>query len=457
VVARSAKSAVTDSVGYGVAGGGPVAETDSHQRPDALEALRNPYVRKFALGKMASSLGAQIITVAIGWELYERTHDPWALGLVGLFEILPVLFLMLPAGTISDRFVRRNVAMGAYLALALAALGLTAISYTQAPVELVYGLLMVVGAARCIASPSVEALLPQIIDRRMFGNAQAWLVSSGQISSIGGPALGGVLIWALGAATWTYLIAAVMELIFVGLLTTFPPIRAEHTGERQSVKDLFAGFAFIRRNPVFLAAITLDLFGVMLGGAVALLPIYAKDILQIGPEGLGMLRAAPALGALTAALMVTRLPPWQKPGVVLLWMVVGFGASAAVFGISTNVVLSLVCLFLTGAFDSVSMVIRGTLEQMITPDHLRGRVLAVEFTFIGFSNEFGTFRAGTMAYYFGPVLAVAGGGIGTIVVVIAVAMLWPALARLGPLHTLKPLESREDSGEVAAENVGVSN
>ncbi|MGE3268469.1 MAG: MFS transporter [Chloroflexota bacterium] len=418
-----------------------MAETGSQEHPDALEALRNPYVRKFAVGKMASSLGAQIITVAIGWELYERTNDPWALGLVGLFEILPVLFLMLPAGNASDRLIRRNVAMGAYGTLALAALGLTWISYTAAPVELVYGLLVIIGAARCFASPSVEALLPQIIPRRTFGNAQAWLVSSGQISSIGGPALGGVLIWVLGAATWTYLIAAVMELIFVALLATFPPLRAERANHQQSIKDLFGGFAFIRRNPVFLAAITLDLFGVMLGGAVALLPIFAKDILQIGPEGLGMLRAAPALGALLAALMVTRLPPWKKPGVVLLWMVAGFGLSAAGFGLSTNVALSLFCLFLTGAFDSVSMVIRGTLEQMITPDHLRGRVLAVEFTFIGFSNEFGTFRAGAMASFFGPVLAVVGGGIGTVLVVAVVALLWPSLAKIGPLHTLRPPES----------------
>jgi MFS family permease len=432
-----------------------VAEADSRSHPDALAALRNPYVRKFAVGKMASQTGAQIMTVAIGWELYERTNDPWALGLVGLFEILPVLFLMLPAGTIADRFIRRNVAMGAYFTLALAALGLTYISYTLAPIELVYGLLVVIGAARCIASPSVESILPQIIERRVFGNAQAWLVSSGQISSIGGPALGGALIWLLGAATWTYLIAAFMELIFVVLLATFPPVRAERQGQRQSLGDLFAGFGFIRRNPVFLAAISLDLFGVMLGGAVALLPIFAKDILEIGAGGLGLLRAAPALGALAAALLVTRLPPFQRPGVVLLWMVAGFGAASLVFGFSTNVLLSLFCLFLTGAFDSVSMVIRGTLQQMITPDYLRGRVLAVEYTFIGFSNEFGTFRAGAMAAYIGPVMAVVSGGVGTILVVLAVAAIWPALARIGPLHTLRPNEGSVE-GHPATANATVS-
>jgi MFS family permease len=417
-----------------------MSEQHATSRRDAFGALRNPYVRAFALGKVASYMGAQIISVAIGWELYERTGDPWALGLVGLFEVLPVFVLMIPAGNAADRFPRRNVALVAYSALALAALGLCYISWSQAPVELVYGLLVIIGGARSFASPSVESILPQIIDRRLFGNAQSWLVSTGQLSSVSGPAIGGLLIAAFGSATWTYLVAAVLELVFIAMLFTFPaikPVKAEH---KQSVRDLFAGLAFIRRNPIFLAAITLDLFGVLLGGAVALLPIFAKDILGIGPTGLGILRAAPAVGALLAALLSAHLPPWQKPGRVLLVVVTGFGLATVGFGLSTNVYLSLFCLFLTGAFDSISMVIRATLEQMITPDHLRGRVLAVEFMFIGFSNELGAFESGAVAALAGPVFAVVSGGIGTVVVVAAVALLWPALARLGPLHTLKPLE-----------------
>ena len=412
----------------------------SASRRDAFDALRNPYVRAFALGKVASYMGAQIISVAIGWELYERTGDPWALGLVGLFEVLPVFLLMIPAGNAADRFPRRNVGIVAYSLLSLSALGLTWISWSQAPVELVYGLLVVIGGARSFASPSVESILPQIIDRRQFGNAQAWLVSTGQLSSVSGPAIGGLLIAAFGSATWTYLIAAVLELVFIAMLLTFPAIRPVKAEHQQSVRDLFAGLAFIRRNPVFLAAITLDLFGVLLGGAVALLPIFAKDILQVGPTGLGILRAAPAVGALLTALMMAHLPPWRRPGRVLLLVVAGFGLATVGFGLSTNVYLSLACLFLTGAFDSISMVIRGTLEQMITPDHLRGRVLAVEFMFIGFSNELGAFESGAAAALFGPVIAVVGGGIGTILVVVVVAAVWPVLARLDPLHTLKPLE-----------------
>jgi MFS family permease len=419
----------------------PSTPGSSSSRHNALDALRNPYVRAFALGQMASAMGAQFISVAIGWELWERTGDAWALGLVGLFEVLPVFVLMLPAGNAADRFVRRNVGVACYGVLALGAAGLTYVSWAQAPVELVYALLMVVGGARAFATPSVESILPQLLERRQLVNAQPWLISSWQVSSISGPAIVGFLIAALGAATWTYLIAGALELVFVAMLLTLPPMVPPPPTQKQRLTDFFGGLHFIRRNPVFLAAITLDLFGVLLGGAVALLPIFAKDILQVGPEGLGLLRAAPAVGALLAAVTVAHLPPWKKPGQVLLLVVVGFGLATVGFGLSTNVLFSLVCLFLTGAFDSVSMVIRSTLQQMITPDHLRGRVAAVEHMFIGFSNELGAFESGAAAALFGPIIAVAGGGIGTVLVVITVALVWPALGRIGPLHTLKPMET----------------
>jgi MFS family permease len=392
------------------------------------------------VGQVASAMGAQFISVAIGWELYERTGDAWALGLVGLFEVAPVFFLMLPAGHAADRFARRNVAMCSSILFGIAAAGLTYASWTRAPLEVIYGLLVVIGAARAFAAPSVEALLPQLVDRRQFANAQVWMVSSFQISSIGGPALCGLLIAVLGGATWTYSIAAGCELLFAVLLATLPSITPIPTLEKQSARDLFAGLAFIKRNPVYLAAITLDLFGVLFGGAIALLPIYAKDILEIGPTGLGILRAAPALGALAAALFVARRAPWQRPGQVLLWVVAGFGVATIGFGLSRNLEFSLLCLFLTGAFDSVSMVIRGTLQPMITPDHLRGRVSAVEHMFIGFSNELGAFESGAVAALFGPFVAVAGGGVVTLVVVGVVALVWPALAQIGPLHMLRPFE-----------------
>ncbi len=203
---------------------------------------------------------------------------------------------------------------------------------------------------------------------------------------------------------------------------------------------MFAGFRFIRGNPLFLAAITLDLFAVLFGGAVALLPIFAKDILDVGPSGLGWLRAAPGAGALTMALVTTRLPPWQRPGRTLLLVVAGFGLAALGFGLSRWFALSLLCLFFTGVFDNVSVVIRLTLEQTITPDHLRGRVSAINYVFVGCSNEFGAFESGATAALVGPTLSVVGGGLATLLVVAIVSAAWPQLARLGPLHSLAPRE-----------------
>ena len=407
---------------------------------DPYEALRNPYVRAFALGRMAASLGAQFISVAVGWELYERTGDPWALGLVGLFEVAPVFVLMVPAGTAADRYARRTVGMVAYTLLAIASLGLAFVSSARAPVEVVYGLLVVIGAARTFAAPSMGALLPQLVPPRQLASAQAWLISSGQLSSISGPALAGVLLAIFGSATWVYVIAAGCDLVFVLLLARLPAIKPRPYSGRPGARDLFAGLGFIRRSPVFLAAITLDLFAVLFGGAVALLPIFAKDILEVGPTGLGLLRAAPALGALVTALVVARGVTWERPGRLLLLVVAGFGLATIGFGLSRNLVLSLACLFLAGAFDSISMVIRDTLQQMLTPDHLRGRVAAVEHMFVGFSNELGAFESGATAALFGPIASVVGGGVGTLMVVLIVALVWPALSRIGPLHTLQPLE-----------------
>lgn len=208
---------------------------------------------------------------------------------------------------------------------------------------------------------------------------------------------------------------------------------------RRSASEVFAGFRFVRANPLFLSAITLDLFAVLFGGAVALLPIYAKDILDVGPAGLGYLRSAPAIGALSMALITTRLRPWRRPGLVLLWAVAGFGLATIAFGLSRSFPLSLFCLFLTGVFDNVSVVIRLTLEQTITPDHLRGRVSAINYVFVGFSNEFGAFESGATAALFGPTLSVVGGGVASLLVVFMVRAIWPQLARIGPLHTLAAL------------------
>jgi MFS family permease len=395
-------------------------------------------VRSFAIGRFAAIAGWQMISVAVGWQLYERTGDPWALGLVGAAELAPVLLLMVVAGNAADRYPRRNVGIFAHSLLTLAAIGLALVSWLNGPTYAIYSLLAVVGTARAFASPSVNTILPQLLAPAEFANANAWLSSTFQLAAITGPAVGGLLIAATGAATVPFAVAAVGQLIFIGMLRTLPLRMPPPATDKRSAKDVFAGFRFVRQNSLFLAAITLDLFAVLFGGAVALLPIYAKDILAVGPAGLGWLRAAPGLGALTMALVTTRLPPWRRPGRVLLMVVAGFGLAMIGFGLSRSFALSLACLFLTGVFDNVSVVIRLTLEQIITPDHLRGRVSAINYVFIGFSNEFGAFESGATAALFGPTLSVVGGGLATLMVVAIVSTVWPQLARIGPLQTLRP-------------------
>jgi MFS family permease len=386
-----------------------------------------------------------MINVAVGWLLYERTGDAWALGLVGLVELAPALFLMVAAGNAADRHPRRNVAIFAYGLLATAAIGLAVVSWVSGPTWVIYASVAVVGTARAFASPSVNTILPQLLSPLEFANANAWLASTHQLASIVGPAIGGLLIAATGEATTSFLAAAAGQTTFIVLLARMPKVMPPPVAHHRSAREVFAGFRFVRANPLFLSAITLDLFAVLFGGAVALLPIFAKDILQVGPAGLGWLRAAHGAGALVMALVTTRLKPWPRPGVAMLWTVAGFGVSMIVFGLSRSFALSLACLFLSGVFDNISVVIRLTLEQTITPDHLRGRVSAINYVFIGFSNEFGAFESGATAALVGPTASVVGGGIATLAVVLAVRAVWPELARIGPLHTLAPVDKLEST------------
>ncbi len=385
------------------------------------------------------------VSVAVGWQLYEKTGSTFALGLVGLVEVIPVVSLALPAGVAADRFPRRTVAIASHLTLAAAAAGLMALTLVGGPTWLNYVALFVSGVGMAFRGPSVGAMLPQLVPSRDFGNANAWFSSTYELASISGPAVAGFLIAAVSGAQLAFAFACLAYLGFVGVLLSLPKRPAAQTGQRQGLQDLLAGWRFVSTTKVFLAAITLDLFAVLLGGAVALLPVYAKDVLHVGPVGLGWLRAAPALGALSTALLQTRLPPWKRPGVVLLITVTGFGAATIVFGLSTTMWLSFVSLFLTGVFDNVSVVIRSTLEQSLTPDSMRGRVSAIHYVFIGMSNELGSFESGATAAMFGPVLSVVGGGLGTLAVVAFVAIAFPQLRKLPPLHQLQPLGAPQES------------
>lgn len=390
-------------------------------------------------GRFVAVLGSQIVSTTVGWQLYERTSDAWVLGLVGLVELLPVLVLILPAGNLADRLPRRHIALAAHLVLVASALGLALVSAADGPNAALFALLACIGAARAFSAPSVGTMMPQLLPPAEFARANAWLSSSFQLATVFGPAVGGLLI-AAGGPVLAYGVAASGQAIFCALLVAFiPVVHHPPTGQRRGARDLLAGFSFIRRHRVFLAAITLDLFAVLLGGAVALLPVFARDILHVGPEGLGWLRAAPGLGAAVMALALTRLPPWQRPGRALLIAVAGFGLATIGFALSRDFALSMICLFLTGLFDEVSVLIRATLEQMITPDPLRGRVASVNHIFIGFSNQLGAFESGAVAAFIGATGSVLVGGVGALVVVALCTKVFPEIGRLPPLDTLRPL------------------
>ena len=279
----------------------------------------------------------------------------------------------------------------------------------------------------------------------------AWLTLASQSASISGPAVGGFLIALSAQPARAYLVAAGAQFLVVLTLATLPTVAPPASPPRRRASDIFAGVEFMKRSPVLLASITLDLFAVLLGGAVALLPVFARDILEVGPAGLGLLRSAPAAGAVATALLVTRLAPWSRPGRVLLLTVVGFGLATIGFGLSRNLVLSLACLFLAGAFNTISAVIRRTLQQVITPNRLLGRVNAISYLFTDLSNELGAFKSGAVAALFGPVTSVVGGGVGTVATVALVVLAWPALPRIGLLHTLHPVNEPDTESEPAAE------
>lgn len=405
---------------------------------DAYASLRLSDYRLLLLGGLLAHIGLEMQAVAVGYELYLRTKSPWLLGLTGLAQFLPVLFLALPAGQAADRFSRKFLVQGAQFCIAISSLALAVLSWTQGSVDLIFALLVLVGIARAFNAPARTALLPQVVPLELLPNAVAWNTTGWQVASISGPALGGLVLGYMPA--WVvYLVSAGCALICVLLLSPIRPVRSHSRPvTARSLEALLAGIRFVGRTELLLAAITLDLFAVLLGGAIALLPLFAEDILKVGAVGLGWLRAAPALGALGMAIVLAHRRPFERPGQALLWAVAGFGMATIGFGISNNFTLSFILLMLTGALDNISVVIRHTLMQVLTPDEMRGRVAAVNTVFISSSNELGAFESGATAAYFGPVWSVIGGGIGTILIVILVAMRWPSLVRLGPLQSLKP-------------------
>jgi MFS family permease len=405
---------------------------------DPYAALRHRDFRLLLAGTLLASVGTEMIAVAVGWELYRRTRSAANLGFVGLVEFLPILFLSLPAGQTADRFSRRLQLTAAQGVLALASLGLATLSFLEGPVPLFFVCLFFVGVARAFSAPARWSLLPQVVPSGALTNAVTWNSTGWQLASASGPALGGLVIALSGRAADAYLLAGGCALACAALVSQLRPRPRIRIGEPLSFASLAAGLGFVWRTKLILATITLDLFAVLLGGATALLPVFAEDILYVGPVGLGWLRAAAPLGALATAFLLAHLPPMRRAGPTLLWAVAGFGLATIAFGVSTNPWMAGLFLLLTGALDNVSVVVRGTLVQSLTPDAMRGRVSAVNAVFVGTSNELGAFESGITAAWFGPVWSVVGGGIGTLLVVLLVMLRWPEVLRLGPLHQVLP-------------------
>jgi len=414
----------------------PAPGEDGHppERHDPYAALRYRDFRLVVAGRFVATLGEMMISVAIGWELYQRTNSALALGFVGLTLVIPVLLFSLPAGHLADHYSRQRIVIAAQMLLLFASLSLAVLSWTQGALPLVYGALFLIGVGSAFSSPAASTLIPQTVPPETFEKATTWSSSSWQLAAVIGPALGGAVIALTGGATLVYLLDACGSVIYIVLILLIrarpatPPAKRETTAQ-----SLAEGLRFLRGSQVLLAAITLDMFAVLLGGATTLLPIFAKDILHVGPVGLGWLRAAPSVGAALMALTLTHTHPFKRAGRTLLWAVIVFGLATIVFGLSQNFYLSLVALLVLGAADNISVVIRHSLLLLRTPDAMRGRIAAVNGIFISASNELGGFESGLVAWLFTPVISVVFGGIGTIVVVLAVAYLAPEMRRLGAL------------------------
>ena len=403
------------------------------ERHDPYAALRHRDYRLLLIGRFITGFGNEMLTFAISWELWLRTQSAFALGLVGLVQIIPVMLLSLPAGHVADQYNRKRIVIISELAIGLCVLGLGWLSYTEGSLFLIYTLLLVIGIARAFNEPASSTLVPETVPPHLFASAATWNTSVWHIASIAGPALAGVLIGFFHAVTFIYIFAAFAAILFVILLAMIQGRKLALAEKSATWSALKEGFRFMRDTKVILAAITLDMFAVLFGGAVALLPIYATDILKVGAQGMGIMRAAPSIGALIMAFTIAHVPPMKQAGKTLLFAVAGFGLATIIFGVSKSFILSVAMLGLLGAMDNISVVIRGTLLLTHTPDKMRGRISAVNGIFIGVSNELGAFESGTVAALIGPIGAVVLGGIGTIIVVLSVARIFPQLVNLKTL------------------------
>ncbi|MGN6368763.1 MAG: MFS transporter [Phycisphaerae bacterium] len=462
----------------------PSAPPPENQKHDPYAALRNPDYRRYFIGNACATFGIQMAGVTVAWELYAKTNSAFALGLVGMVQIVPIVGFALIAGHIVDRLNRQRLILLCTFCLILSyfALGLSsryasalpntgilgfantllsrfaslvgggdqsAAHFSNPHIPIMLALLFFNGCVRSLNQPAKYAIVPMLVSTDELPNAATWTSSMFETCNMLGPALaGGVMAillgnsfeshWAYASIYWFTAFCQLVQFINVARIHMHHP---ERKREPTTLKTILAGVRFVYHNKIILSTITLDLFAVLLGGAVALLPLFAKDILHVGPLGLGILRAAPSVGAITMSLIVAHTPPMENAGRNMLVAVAGFGAATIVFGLSRNFALSLVALALTGAFDAISVIVRHSLVQILTPDEMRGRVSAVNSVFISTSNELGEFESGLTAQWgknllgplYGPMAAVAAGGLGTILVVATVSLAWPQVRKVKQL------------------------
>ncbi len=378
--------------------------------------------------RFLSIVSSEMISVAVGWQIYALTHRPLDLGLVGLAQFAPGVLLFLVSGHTADRRSRQAILRTCYSAFAICAAALLMLTLRGiASTSPIYAVLLANGAVRAFNGPAGQAFLPQLVKPEHFPNAVTWSSSFFQTATILGPMAGGLIYGFAGSPAPVYVCATVAYTIAVLLLSAIRVDIVSRKRSEEPVGMILEGLRYIWRGKLILGCMSLDLFAVLLGGAVALLPVYADEILHTGPYGLGVLRAAPGVGAVAIAILLAHYPLRRRAGLAMLYSVCGFGVFTIVFGLSHSVALSLIALVLTGAFDMVSVIVRSTLVQLTTPDEMRGRVSAVNMLFIGASNEVGQFESGITAQWFGAVPAVVLGGAGTIAIVLAWNWLFPSL------------------------------
>jgi MFS family permease len=393
---------------------------------------RQPILIRFILVRVLVTTALMIQAVALGWFVYARTGSALSLGLIGLVQFIPSIPLLTVAGYAADHFDRRKVVMVSQTMQALGALGLYACVHWYTSIWPVYAMVLVIGSARSFALPSTGSLLPTLVTREQFPQAVAFSSSSMQFAAMIGPALGGFAYAALDDGI--FLLLASLPLLAAMLMYTVKAPRAPRQSGGSPLKKAFAGLSYVRANRIVLGAISLDLFAVLLGGVTSLLPIFARDILHVGPGALGVLRSGPTLGGLMIGVALTQLPIRRHAGAVMLTAVAGFGIATIVFGLSQNFWLSFFALITLGSCDMVSIVVRQTLVQIATPDEMRGRVSAVSSIFVGASNQLGSFESGLVASLIGAAPAAVVGGIGTLAVVVAASAVFPELRKVDRMH-----------------------